>query len=66
MGFESINPLLTHAHGMNIDHMIVSSLVHGLTYGAIFKIFHNVSPLIAGGIAIVGIGALWFIFGRRK
>lgn len=67
MGFELITSLLAHAHtqGMNISHMIVSSLIHGLTYAALFKIFHNVSPLMAGVMAAAGIGALWFIFGRK-
>lgn len=69
MGIDFLPQLLlahVHTQGMNISHMIVSSLIHGLTYAAIFKIFHNVSPLMAGVVAAIGIGVLWFIFWRRK
>jgi len=69
MNLKLLSALLVHAqhtHGIDLQRMIISSLVHGLTYGAIFKIFHNISPLMAGVMAVAGIGVLWFIFGRRK
>jgi hypothetical protein len=51
---------------MHISHIIVSSLIHGLIYGVIFKLFHNVPLLVAAIIATLGVGALWLIFGSRK
>jgi hypothetical protein len=67
MNFENITLFIAHAHGggINIENMIASSLVHGLIYGVIFKIFHNVSLQVAGGIALVGVGALWYFFKKR-
>jgi hypothetical protein len=46
-------------HHFDIAHMIVSSLIHGLVYAAIFKLFHHLS--LAGAIiaAAVGVAAVW-------
>ena len=43
----------------DIAHMIVSSLIHGLVYAAVFKLFHHLS--LAGAIiaAAVGVAAVW-------
>ncbi|MDA8260844.1 MAG: hypothetical protein M0Z99_35290 [Betaproteobacteria bacterium] len=46
-------------HHFDIVHMILSSLVHGLVYAAIFKLFHHLSltgALIAGAF---GLAAAW-------
>lgn len=51
---------------MHLGHTLVSSLVHGLIYGVIFKLFHNSSLLLAMMIAVLAIGVLWSAFGRRK
>jgi hypothetical protein len=39
--------------------MIISSLIHGLVYAAIFKLFHHLS--LAGAIiaAAVGVAVVW-------
>ncbi len=53
-------------HG--ITHMIVSALVHGLVYGAIFKTFRALPLGIDLLIAGVGVGGIWlaaFAFRRR-
>lgn len=55
-----------HAHGFNLENMILSSIIHGLTYEVIYKVFRDVSPITASMIAAAVIGALWFIFGKRK
>ena len=50
-------------HG--ITHMIVSAIVHGLIYGAIFKTFRALPLWIDLLIAVVGVGGLWLAFRRR-
>jgi len=68
MGTEFITLLVSnahHAHGLNIENMIVSSIIHGLTYEAIYKVFHNIPPAMASVIAVAVIGMLWLFF-RRK
>jgi hypothetical protein len=46
-------------HHFHIAHMIISSLIHGLVYATIFKLFHRLS--LAGAIiaAAVGVAAVW-------
>jgi hypothetical protein len=47
-------------HHFDLAHMIVSSLVHGLIYAAVFKLFHHLSltgALIAA--TAVGLAAVW-------
>ncbi|OIQ93552.1 hypothetical protein GALL_245120 [mine drainage metagenome] len=46
-------------HHFDLVHMIVSSLVHGLVYAAIFKLFHHLS--LAGALiaAAVGVAVVW-------
>lgn len=55
-----------HAHGLNLENMILSAVIHGLTYEVIYKVFHDVSPLTASVIAAAVIGALWLVFGKRR
>jgi hypothetical protein len=55
-------------HHLDIAHMIVSSLIHGLIYAAIFKAFHHLSLAGAAAVAIVGVAAVWIVtrmFSRR-
>jgi hypothetical protein len=55
-------------HHLDIAHMIVSSLIHGLIYAAIFKAFHHFSLAGAAAMAIAGITAVWIVtrmFSRR-
>lgn len=58
--------LALHSHGLNIGHMVVSSLVHGLIYGAIFKAFYGLSLPVIIGITVIVIGVLWFIFRSKE
>ena len=46
-------------HHFDLVHMIVSSLVHGLVYAAVFKAFHHLS--VGGAIlaAALGVAAVW-------
>ncbi len=46
-------------HHLNIAHMIVSSLIHGLVYAAIFKVFRNMSLGEAIAVTAAGIGLIW-------
>ena len=46
-------------HHLNLVHMIVSSLIHGLIYAAIFKLFHYLSVGTAVLAAAVGLAAVW-------
>jgi hypothetical protein len=46
-------------HHFDIVHLIVSSLVHGLIYAAIFKLFHHLSLTGALIAAAVGVAAVW-------
>jgi len=55
-----------HTHGLNLENMILSAVIHGLTYEVIYKVFHNLSPLMASVIAAAVIGVLWLVFGRRR
>ena len=43
----------------DIAHMIVSSLIHGLVYAAVFKLFHHLSVGSAILAAAVGVAAIW-------
>lgn len=46
-------------HHFNIAHMIISSLIHGLIYATIFKVFRHMSLGDAIAVATAGIGAIW-------
>ena len=46
-------------HHLNIAHMILSSLVHGLIYATIFKAFRIMSLGEAIAVATAGIGTIW-------
>ncbi|CAZ88708.1 hypothetical protein [Thiomonas arsenitoxydans] len=46
-------------HHFDIANMIVSSLIHGLIYAAIFKLFHYLSVGTAVLAAAVGLAAVW-------
>ena len=52
-------------HGLNIGQMVVNSVVHGMVYGVIYKALHGVSLPVIVGAAVVVIGFLWFMFGRK-
>lgn len=45
----------------DIVHMIVNSVIHGLVYSVLFKLFHHLS--LAGAIlaAVVGVAAVWLL-----
>lgn len=44
---------------LDITHMIVSSVIHGLIYAIIFKAFHSLSLASAAIVAAAGIGMIW-------
>ena len=48
-------------HHLDIAHMILSSLVHGLIYAAIFKAFHHLSLASAAIVAAAGVGLIWLV-----
>ena len=48
-------------HHLDIAHMIVSSLIHGLIYAFIFKALHNLSLASAAIVAAAGIGLIWLV-----
>ena len=48
-------------HHLDIAHMIVSSLVHGLIYAFIFKAFHHLSLVGAAIAAAAGIGLIGLV-----
>jgi hypothetical protein len=52
-----------------LAHTIVSALIHGFIYGAIFQLLHGMNlgevPLVAAlGVALVGGG--WSLWSRRS
>jgi len=54
---------------MDIGHMIVSSLVHGLVYDVIFKATRHLTVMQTAGIAVVVIVGVWLaarLFGGRR
>lgn len=54
---------------MDIGHMVVSSLVHGLIYDVIFKATRHLTVLQTAILAVVVIAAVWLgsrVFGRRR
>jgi hypothetical protein len=46
---------------MDIGHMVVSSVVHGLVYDVIFKATRHLSVLQAAGLAVGVIAAVWLV-----
>ena len=46
-------------HHLDIAHMIISSLIHGLVYATIFKVCRHITPGEAIAVATAGIGAAW-------
>jgi hypothetical protein len=46
---------------MHIGHMIVSALIHGLIYGAIFKVFRHMPLGEVLAVTAGGIGTLWLL-----
>ncbi len=55
---------------LDIGHMIVSSVVHGLVYDVIFKATRHLTSLQTAALAVVVIGVVWlgsliFRKGRR-
>ena len=53
-------------HHFDLVHMIVSSLVHGLAYAAIFKLLHHLSVGSAILAAAFGIAAVWLVATLRR
>ncbi len=54
---------------MDIGHMVVSSVVHGLIYDVIFKATRHLSVMQTGALAVVVIAAVWLAaraFGRKR
>ncbi len=54
---------------MDIGHMVVSSVVHGLVYDVIFKATRHLTVLQTAGLAAGVITAVWLIArvaGNRK
>jgi len=45
--------------------MIVSSLIHGLVYGVIFKLFHALPLPLTILIGILGVAGIWYYFKNR-
>gem|GEM_PF-1373166 len=59
---------LSTAHGLSLEHienMIVSSLIHGLVYGVIFKLFHALPLPLTILIGILGVAGIWYYFKNR-
>ena len=48
-------------HHLDIAHMVISSLIHGLLYAFIFKAFHHLSLASAAMVAAAGIGLIWLV-----
>jgi uncharacterized BrkB/YihY/UPF0761 family membrane protein len=54
---------------LDIGHMVVSSLVHGLVYDVIFKATRNLTVMQTTGLAVVVIAGLWLaarMFGGKR
>ncbi|MBU2755251.1 hypothetical protein HFU84_08635 [Acidithiobacillus sp. CV18-2] len=56
-------------HGSWLGHTIVSAIIHGLIYGAIFRLFRGMSLTEVLVIAVVGLlvvgGGYWWWNSRR-
>jgi hypothetical protein len=44
---------------LNIAHMVVSSLIHGLIYALIFKIYHQLGLVTSVAVTVLGVAAIW-------
>jgi hypothetical protein len=57
------------AHGSWLVHTIIGAVIHGLIYGAIFRVMRNMSIEQAIIVAVVGVavvgGAYWWWGSRR-
>lgn len=54
---------------LDIGHMVVSSLVHGLVYDVIFKATRHLTVMQTTGLAVVVIAGLWLaarMFGGKR
>lgn len=54
---------------LDIGHMAVSSLVHGLVYDVIFKATRHLTVMQTTGLAVVVIAGLWLaarMFGGKR
>ncbi|CQR45127.1 conserved hypothetical protein [Thiomonas sp. CB3] len=54
---------------LDIGHMVVSSLVHGLVYDVIFKATRHLTVMQTAGLAVVVIAGLWLaarMFGGKR
>ena len=53
---------------LDIGHMVVSSVVHGLIYGVIFKFTRHLTAWQTLAVAVIGVGAVWawaMLVGKR-
>jgi hypothetical protein len=48
-------------HHLDITHMIVSSLIHGLIYATIFEALHHLSLASAAIVAVISIALVWLV-----
>lgn len=44
---------------LDIGHMVVSSVVHGLIYGVIFKFTRHLTAWQTLAVAVIGVGVVW-------
>ena len=54
---------------LDIGHLIVSSIIHGLIYDVIFKVTRHMCLADTALVAVAGIAAVWAasrIFGSRR
>lgn len=54
---------------MDIGHMVVSSVIHGLVYDVIFKATRHLTVLQTAVLAVVVIAGVWLaarVFGARR
>jgi len=58
-----------HAHGGWLVHTIIGAVIHGLIYGAIFRVMRNMSMEQAIIVAVVGVaiaGGVYWWWGSRR
>jgi sugar phosphate permease len=54
---------------LDIGHMVVSSLVHGLVYDMIFKATRHLTAMQTAGLAVAVIAGVWLaarMFGGKR
>lgn len=56
---------MAYQHHHDITDTIINSITHALINGAVYKVMHNLSPGMAVGLAVAGVGVLW-LFSRKR